>query len=435
MSGESISVNMNMPIPGVGITSGPQWASDVNSCLSIIDAHTHIPGYGVPIPTSGININADFPFNNFNVTTARSYRFTPQLVVLSDPTDIGCLYEVGVDLYYNDGSGNNVRITQGGGVAGTPGSIGGLVSPASATYVSADSTFVWQSAANTPAYMDSASVILRNLTANSKGLTIDPPAAMASDFTITLPSLPLSSKFLSMDATGNIGASWAVDNSTLEVLTNVVQVKDGGITLAKLAAAVLSYLVPTGVIVAYAGTAGITGWLICDGTEVSRTTYSALFAVIGITAGSGNGTTTFNVPDHRGRFLRGVSEGTGRDPDSASRTAMNSGGNTGNSVNTIQGDATASNGLSASGTTSSDGSHTHQVVAGVTDTVTSLATNPAFAIANVGADYSLNGSSVTSTRGRSDTNGAHTHTVSSTVTSTDTETRPINAYVYWIIKT
>jgi microcystin-dependent protein len=54
-----------------------------------------------------------------------------------------------------------------------------------------------------------------------------------------------------------------------------------------------------------------TGWLSCDGSAVSRTTYSDLFAVIGTTWGSGNGSSTFNVPDLRGAFLRGTgSHGT-----------------------------------------------------------------------------------------------------------------------------
>lgn len=56
------------------------------------------------------------------------------------------------------------------------------------------------------------------------------------------------------------------------------------------------------------------GWLECNGAEVSRTTYSNLFTVIGTTYGVGNGTTTFNLPDLRGQFLRGYDNGRGVDP-------------------------------------------------------------------------------------------------------------------------
>ena len=64
---------------------------------------------------------------------------------------------------------------------------------------------------------------------------------------------------------------------------------------------------PTGSITAWAAPTGApTDWLACDGTAISRTTYSALFVVIGTTWGVGNGTTTFNLPDLQGRVLAGV---------------------------------------------------------------------------------------------------------------------------------
>lgn len=56
-----------------------------------------------------------------------------------------------------------------------------------------------------------------------------------------------------------------------------------------------------------------TGWLKADGTAVSRTTYAALFAAIGTTFGVGDGSTTFNVPDMRGEFVRGWDDGKGTD--------------------------------------------------------------------------------------------------------------------------
>ena len=72
---------------------------------------------------------------------------------------------------------------------------------------------------------------------------------------------------------------------------------------------------PSGTLLDFAGGTVPSGFLACDGTAVSRSTYSALFAVIGITWGSGNGTTTFNVPDLRGRVTAGVgSVGTNTQP-------------------------------------------------------------------------------------------------------------------------
>ncbi|HSS99924.1 MAG TPA: tail fiber protein [Terriglobales bacterium] len=65
-----------------------------------------------------------------------------------------------------------------------------------------------------------------------------------------------------------------------------------------------------GAIEMHAGTAG-TGWLVCDGSAVSRTTYARLFSVIGISFGNGDGTTTFNLPDLRGRAPIGSGTGPG----------------------------------------------------------------------------------------------------------------------------
>jgi RimJ/RimL family protein N-acetyltransferase/microcystin-dependent protein len=94
---------------------------------------------------------------------------------------------------------------------------------------------------------------------------------------------------------------------------------------------------PVGGVIASAESSAPAGYLATDGTAVSRTTYAELFAKISITHGQGNGTTTFNVPDYRGRFLRGVDGGAANDPDRASRTAMATGGNTGDTVGSVQG--------------------------------------------------------------------------------------------------
>lgn len=63
--------------------------------------------------------------------------------------------------------------------------------------------------------------------------------------------------------------------------------------------------VPSGAITAYAGASAPTDWLLCDGSAVSRSTYASLFAAIGTTYGAGDGSTTFNLPDLRGRVAVG----------------------------------------------------------------------------------------------------------------------------------
>ena len=99
--------------------------------------------------------------------------------------------------------------------------------------------------------------------------------------------------------------------------------------------------VPPGTILSFGGAPDVDqpqGYLPCDGRAVDRTTYADLFAAIGTAWGSGDGSTTFNVPDLRGRFLRGQDAGAGRDPDVAGRQAANPGGNFGDSVGSVQAD-------------------------------------------------------------------------------------------------
>ena len=63
--------------------------------------------------------------------------------------------------------------------------------------------------------------------------------------------------------------------------------------------------VPPGMVLPFAGAAAPEGFLLCDGSAVSRTTYGDLFAAIGTAYGAGDGSTTFNLPDLRGRVAAG----------------------------------------------------------------------------------------------------------------------------------
>lgn len=69
--------------------------------------------------------------------------------------------------------------------------------------------------------------------------------------------------------------------------------------------------IPVGVMHQYGGATAPTGYLLCDGTAVSRTTYASLYATISTTYGAGDGSTTFNLPDLRGRLPMGAGTGTG----------------------------------------------------------------------------------------------------------------------------
>ncbi len=113
---------------------------------------------------------------------------------------------------------------------------------------------------------------------------------------------------------------------------------------------------PVGQIVAWSGSAGSlpTGYFLCDGSAVSRTTYAALFTVVGTTHGAGNGSTTFNIPDLRSRFVVGASSSGGYNV-----------GNTGGSADaTLVSHSHTINNHTHSFSGSGSSSHTHGVPRG-----------------------------------------------------------------------
>lgn len=103
----------------------------------------------------------------------------------------------------------------------------------------------------------------------------------------------------------------------------------------------ICYDIPTGAIM-MGPVSTMDGFLLCDGSQVSRITYSKLFALIGTNFGAGDGSTTFNVPDYRGCFLRMF----GGDSAADMYTKQNSGSP--NITGTIEG-GSGNDGVSAGG--------------------------------------------------------------------------------------
>ncbi len=215
MANTDISPNMNMPVPTVSVDPGPDWATNIDACLSIIDSHTHTAGQGVQITPQAININSDLTFAGNNGTNFRSVRFFPQPGVINGASDLGALYENGVDLYYVDGAGNQVRITQGGSVTGATGTITGLPSgTASASF--AGSTFTFQSATNTPATINAGTYILGQTVASGKNVTIAAAGAQAANYNLTLPiALPSATSYTVSDSSGNLSFKAVPDSQVV----------------------------------------------------------------------------------------------------------------------------------------------------------------------------------------------------------------------------
>lgn len=199
------NMNLNLPVPTT--TVGPEWAEELNTALETVDEHDHSAGKGIPVPTAGINIDADLNFNSNKLDDVKAVSLDSQPASLSGATNVRTVYSINGDLWYNNDSGTPVQVTSGPSVA--------------------------------------------------------------------TPSSPV---------------------------------------------------LPAGVVLPWAGVSAPSGYLLCDGSAVSRATYSTLFANIGTTYGVGDGSTTFNLPNMLGRIPVGA--GTYIDPvlGSTTRTLGSSAG-------------------------------------------------------------------------------------------------------------
>ncbi len=199
----------------------------------------------------------------------------------------------------------------------------------------------------------------------------------------------------------------------------------GGIATSNLSSAVQAQFVPTGTFFYFAGPkASIpAGYLYCDGTAVSRTTYALLFNVIGTGFGNGDNATTFNLPDTRGYFVRGMDDGTGRDPNAVTRSTATTGGNTGDNVGSVEGSTFTTHTHIASVT---DPGHQHRIGisgGGASPATTDAPTVPGFTLTT--PFYSTNSNLIQNT--------ATGVTVANANTGAS-ETRPININMVGIIK-
>ena len=101
--------------------------------------------------------------------------------------------------------------------------------------------------------------------------------------------------------------------------------------------------IPAGILSPFAGNTAPEGWLLCDGSVISRATYSNLFSVISEIYGSGDGSTTFAIPDLRGRMAMGLDNMGGTSTDRVTNVeADNMGGNAGTEVHQLTVDELAS---------------------------------------------------------------------------------------------
>ncbi len=236
-------------------------------------------------------------------------------------------------------------------------------------------------------------------------------AGKVSNSATTATNANTANAIVARDASGNFSAGTITANVTGNLTgtasaiadgsVSTSKIVDGAVTAGKLAAGAA---VPAGAVMSFAMNSAPSGWLACNGSNVSRSTYAALFSAIGTTYGVGDGSTTFALPDLRGYFVRGF--GTNADATASGTFGAK------------QADAFGSHTHTAS--TGSAGAHTH--------TYTSKGGNAGSTIDQWGGIAGKLGNNITTSSA-----GAHTHTVT-VAASGDTETRPNNIAMLYCIK-
>ena len=182
--------------------------------------------------------------------------------------------------------------------------------------------------------------------------------------------------------------------------------------------------VPSGSVFCMAVATVPSGYLECNGAAVSRTTYSVLFAVIGTAYGTGNGSSTFNLPDLRGEFVRGFDNGKGTD--------------SGRSIATSQSAQNASHNhsMSVSGTTSNPTPTLTGDVRRISEGYRSQGTASGVFTKELDGNNNITGSSSTSPVAGFSMDATHTHTFSASGNTGNQggEARPRNIAMMYVIK-
>lgn len=244
-------------------------------------------------------------------------------------------------------------------------------------------------------------------TANAATATANAASATANGIAATATTaLTNSTNAVNTANTANTTANTAnsTANTANTTANSALSTANAATSTANTALSTAQALNPTGMVIWVAMSNAPAGFIKANGAAVSRTTYAALFAAIGTTFGSGDGSTTFNVPDLRGEFIRGWDDGRGVD--------------SGRGFGSSQSKATAAPTTPFTGSTNTVGDHSHSW-GGIGG---SGGNNAAF-----GSGYGVTSNS---------TGGAGSHSHSVTVNGGgDAETRPRNVALLACIKT
>lgn len=289
-----ITENMALELPAEDGSSGT-WDTLLNAAFARLDEHDHTEGNGLPVPTAGLDIDADLAFGGFAATGLKAVDFTA--VATSDLAGYVCTLFVNAaddELYYRTSSGVNVQLTDGsalnsallGGFTGDYGS-----GDEEAEYSSGSSIFNFQKNGTTRAFIDSADIRLFEATSGiTNAVKLKSPASLAASYTLTLPSaLPSgATKLLKASTTGAMSFTGAATHDGDLTQTGTLSVS-GATTLSSTLG--VSGTATLGGVVTVGGTLGVTGATTLSssatvGTTLGVTGNTSLGGTLAVTSSS-----------------------------------------------------------------------------------------------------------------------------------------------------
>lgn len=252
------TLNMQLVLPVVGQTSGPDWATLLLAAMQKIDTHTHAQNNGVKVTPAGFNMSANMPCNDYSLTGLKSTTYQSQGSAIATPASV---HNVNGDLYWVSSNGTAVQITNGAGLnLSSIGTIGGDYGQsgitASVVYSDSLKTFSFTQASGITAKMFLGDILLTPTSASQNSITIKAPTG-CSAWTFTMPSATqtvgttqaalttntsgvashigiatanTASAIVQRDASGNFSAGVVTANLTGNVTGNVSGNVSGNVT-------------------------------------------------------------------------------------------------------------------------------------------------------------------------------------------------------------
>jgi len=198
----AITPFMQLDLPTVSTTLGPEWASLLIAAQNLIDSHDHSTDHGAKVTPAGLTINSDLSFEQFQATNLKAVQLYAQASTLA-ASFIGVVYRYNNDLYYNNSAGTPIQITSGSAVV-SPGS--GVLSVGSTVTTTPFAVTTAYAQTVIPVDTSALAITLTLPAASSTGLTV-----VIKDKTGTASAFPITITPNGADTIDNVASSYLLN--------------------------------------------------------------------------------------------------------------------------------------------------------------------------------------------------------------------------------